>query len=424
MPVGSDDCRAGIGDLRQVLRGSQGARIALIPELDRDSGGMTFDGSTDVKQKLNRSRKAIGKEPNLFAGIEKCPVAVGMGGPSPGTARVNKFHNGSVRTRCELTRVQGLAGLDYPGPMEQQVDLFFRESVFAWLRAESITRELFTRDDLSRFMWAGKTTRLVGTQTGIWRVKEVSDAAISILTAFVPDGAARPYEDTWGSDELLRYKWRGTNALTADNVWLRNAMQRQLPLVWFIGVGYSTGTKTQVFMPQFPVWIVDEEPRSHQFVVAVDEQRALPADSSAEIIEITKRYNDRVARSRLHQPLFRQVVLQAYERRCSVCRLPFAELLDAAHIRSDADGGAAVITNGLALCKIHHGAFDRNIIGIDPNYRVHVKESVLQTFDGPTLQHSIKEMHGEMLRQLPSSRSKRPDRNLLEERFSTFRAAS
>jgi hypothetical protein len=49
---------------------------------------------------------------------------------------------------------------------------------------------------------------------------------------------------------------------------------------------------------------------------------------------------------------------------------------------------------------------------------------VLQTFDGPTLQHSIKEMHGEMLRQLPSSRSKRPDRNLLEERFSTFRAAS
>lgn len=304
-------------------------------------------------------------------------------------------------------------------------DLAFRESVFAWLRACMLTSEAFSRDDLSRFVFNGRTHRLVGTQTGIWRVRDESDAAISILTAYSPDERMRPYEDTVGEDGLLRYKWRGSDAQLADNVWLRTALERHLPLVWFIGIGYMPGTKTQVFRPQFPVWLVAEEPISQQFVVAVeDTQRALPAGASGEVIDITRRYNERVVRARLHQPLFRSAVIYAYERRCAVCRLPFAELLDAAHIQADAEDGSARVSNGLALCKIHHGAFDSNIIGISPDYVVHVKESVLATFDGPTLQHAIKEMNGERLRQLPRSRAEQPDRELLAARFDTFTKAS
>ena len=293
------------------------------------------------------------------------------------------------------------------------------------MRTRLLTVPGFTRDDLSRFEFRGQTYRLVGPQTGIWKVKEFSEAAISMVTAYVPPGAQRPYEDSVGADGMLRYKWRGTDPSTADNVWLRNAMNRRLPLVWFTGIGYLPGTKIQVFSPHFPVWLVDEEPDQHQFVVAVEEsQRVLAGDSTAEIIEFARRYNERLVRVRHHQPLFRASVLHAYERRCAVCKLPFAELLDAAHIKSDAEGGAATVTNGLALCKIHHGAFDSNIIGISPDYRVHVKESVLQTFDGPTLQHAIKEMDGETLRQLPASRREQPDRDLLAERFDSFRNAS
>ena len=287
-----------------------------------------------------------------------------------------------------------------------------------------LTQETFSRADLSSFPWNGSSVRVVGTQTGIWRVKGVSDAAISIMTAYVPDGAPRPYEDSVGADGLLRYKWRGTKPDLADNVWLRRAMERRLPLVWFVGVGHAPGSHTQVFAPQLPVWLVDEEPEQHQFVVTVEGQQELPSAPTAEVIDITKRYNESVARVRVHQPLFRQAVLLAYERRCAVCRLPFAELLDAAHIRSDADGGSASVTNGLSLCKIHHGAYDRNIIGISPDYRVEVKESVLATFDGPTLQHSIKEMHGESLRQVPQHSKQRPDKELLAEPFTAFRAAS
>ncbi len=153
-------------------------------------------------------------------------------------------------------------------------------------------------------------------------------------------------------------------------------------------------------------------------------QRALPAGSSGEVVDIARRYNERIVRTRHHQPLFRSAVIYAYQRRCAVCRLPFAELLDAAHVKADADGGAANVTNGLALCKIHHGPFDVNILGISPDYVVHVRQSVLETFDGPTLQHAIKEMNGEHLRQLPAARGERPDRDLLAERFETFQAAS
>lgn len=303
-------------------------------------------------------------------------------------------------------------------------DIALRESAFAWLRTQMLTAEGLSRGQLAQFPFQGRTYRLTGTQTGIWRIREWSDAAISILTAYAPDEARRPYEDSEGADGLLRYKWRGTDPMQADNVWLRRAMERQLPLIWFTGIGYMPGTKTQVFRPEFPVYLLAEEPHQHQFVVQMAGQQLPPRHADAEVIDITRRYNERITKARVHQPLFRSAVLVAYERRCAVCRLPFAELLDAAHIKADAEGGAARVSNGLALCKIHHGAFDANLIGISPDYVVHVRESVLKTFDGPTLQHAIKETDGQHLAQLPSNRSERPDRDLLSERFERFKTAS
>ena len=85
-----------------------------------------------------------------------------------------------------------------------------------------------------------------------------------------------------------------------------------------------------------------------------------------------------------------------------------------------AEVGSAAICNGLALCKIHHGAFDANMLGITPDYRVRIKESVLDTFDGPTLQHALKEIDGAQLAQVPTRTVERPDRGLLDERYQRF----
>ncbi|MFA5774694.1 MAG: HNH endonuclease [Ilumatobacteraceae bacterium] len=303
-------------------------------------------------------------------------------------------------------------------------EITFRESVFAWLRTRMLVQPVFTRDDLSNFEYKGSKYRLVGTQTGIWKPREL-DSALSILTAYVERESDRPYHDGLGADQMYRYKWRGTDPNIADNRWLRDAMIARVPLVWFIGVGYAPGTRTQVFQPVMPVWLISEEPSQQQFVVALDNaQRELIISGHVHVGEIERRYNERMVKVRVHQPLFRTQVLHAYERRCAVCRLPFEKLLDAAHIKGDAEGGDPHLTNGMSLCKIHHGAFDAHILGISPDYRVHISESVLNTFDGPTLQHALKEMNGESLRQLPVIYAQRPSKELLAERFEQFRKAS
>lgn len=304
-------------------------------------------------------------------------------------------------------------------------ELAFRETAFAWVRAQQLRKPFLTRDDLSGFTFHERKYRLIGPYTGIWRVTDLSDSAIAISTAFVDDGKPRPYEDGEGPDGMQRYKWRGADPNQSDNRALRRALERGLPLMWLVGIGYVPGTKTQLFDVRLPVYLAGEEPSQHQFVVAFEPgQQMVSPDQSSSSNEINKRYNERVVRARYHQPLFRARVIHAYQERCAVCRLPFTELLDAAHIRPDSQGGSARISNGLSLCKIHHGAYDSNIIGISPDYKIHVRESVLATFDGPTLQHSIKEMNGEKLRQVPTLRTNQPDRELLAERFQTFQEAS
>ncbi len=54
-----------------------------------------------------------------------------------------------------------------------------------------------------------------------------------------------------------------------------------------------------------------------------------------------------------------------------MCRLRHEELLEAAHILPDGHPqGLAVVPNGLALCKLHHAAFDSYIIGVTPDLEV------------------------------------------------------
>ncbi len=98
-----------------------------------------------------------------------------------------------------------------------------------------------------------------------------------------------------------------------------------------------------------------------QFALALDEGQRLITPGVDLSIEM-RRYVERINKVRLHQPMFRARVLAAYQSRCTVCQLRHAELLDAAHIISDNQPhGDPVVPNGLAMCKIHHAAFDSNI---------------------------------------------------------------
>lgn len=103
-----------------------------------------------------------------------------------------------------------------------------------------------------------------------------------------------------------------------------------------------------------------------------------------------------------------------------MCRLKHAELLDAAHIVGDADvDGRALVTNGLALCKIHHAAYDRRLLGITPDYEVRINNDLLNEVDGPMLRHGLQDMHLQPLN-LPTLVREWPDKDRLARRYELF----
>jgi putative restriction endonuclease len=274
-----------------------------------------------------------------------------------------------------------------------------------------------TSADLNTFAVAGRPMKLV-VQPGIWKPAEL-DAALTIRTTYTAPNQLPPYEDDIATGGLIKYAHRGTDPNHSDNRALRAAMREQRPLAYFIGVAKS------VYQAHFPVYVVGEHPAEHAFLVAVDEaQRLVDPDLVDKLTPDRRSYLERLTRIRLHQPVFRARVLQAYETQCAICRLRHADLLDAAHIIRDADnGGLPVVPNGLSLCKIHHAAYDRNIIGVSPDLVIKVREDILAEVDGPMLKHGIQAMDGVQLT-VPRQRAAQPNRENVELRFQEFLAAS
>jgi putative restriction endonuclease len=300
------------------------------------------------------------------------------------------------------------------------VDERFRAAAFAYL--DDMTEHsggLVTREQLENFLFDGERVPLVERQRGIRKIGWL-DAAVSILTTYVSDPAKAPYEDRMGEDGYPRYKWRGTDGATFDNRALRAAMAESKPLIWLVGVAPG------VFEAHYPIWLAGEEPKHHQFVVALEpgmkeqwgDDLFHPVD-----LALRRQYVDAIVKRRVHQRLFRDRVLLAYERACALCGLRHAELLDAAHIKEDSDGGEPIVPNGIAMCAIHHRAFDNNVFGIRSDHLIEVRPDVLIEHDGPTLRYALQALQDTKL-VLPRQKAARPDPELLEERWQRFRAAS
>jgi len=103
--------------------------------------------------------------------------------------------------------------------------------------------------------------------------------------------------------------------------------------------------------------------------------------------------------------------------------LKHEQLLDAAHIVPDSDPeGEPVVPNGIALCKLHHSAFDSFIIGITPDYIVRVRKDILDEADGPMLMHGLQGMDGTRI-VLPNNEKLKPNQAFLENRFELFKKA-
>lgn len=260
-----------------------------------------------------------------------------------------------------------------------------------------------TYPELERVMLpTGATQRVIDRQRGIWNPSNLA-ATLSIKST--PHG---PYEDEELDGGLFRYAFE-KEGKGSRNGKMRIAYEAGLELILFRQIDKGLYDVT------LPVRIAAIDEASRTYLISLEDIPDIDTSSGAE-----RSYRERMVMQRLHQKRFRALVLRAYETRCAVCRLKYGNLLDAAHIVGDReDLGDAITSNGLSLCKIHHAAYDANIMGIDPQGTVHVQQHFLQDTDGPMLLHGIKEMNGRSIER-PGRRSDRPDPDRLESRYQRF----
>ena len=294
-----------------------------------------------------------------------------------------------------------------------------RGALFAWLdRLRARTGGPVTYGELSQFQFNGQHVPLFSRPRGIHKPQILGDdgAALTLLTAAESPGRPRPYDDSEAADAgYWIYKYQGHDPEAHDNRAVRRAFVNNLPLVYFIGVDKG------VYEAFYPVFVKVDNPGALSFHLEADSSDGLTPNAPVAIdVVAARRYATRTAKVRLHQAVFRAKVLGAYQRRCSICRIRHLPLLDAAHITPDgAAHGAPEIPNGLALCKIHHAAFDAHLLGVSPDYRVNIKTALLTEIDGPMLQHGLKEMHNTII-SIPRRSTEWPNRDRLAERFENF----
>ncbi|MGH3137179.1 MAG: HNH endonuclease [Gaiellaceae bacterium] len=296
-------------------------------------------------------------------------------------------------------------------------DEALRSACFAELRrlTSLYSQDVPYRGALERgFPFSARSIPFLTPYKGIFRAREQrGPAALSINTSI-----KSPYRDRATADGWV-YSYRTGDVDQPDNNALRAAHELQTPIVYF------HATAAGYYEPLFP-WFVDaDDPVEREVHVTPGKVIDLGSKPiSAQIDDpVERQYVFRETRVRVHQAHFRRLILPPYQTKCTICSLREERLLDAAHIIGDADDqGEPVISNGLSLCTIHHRAFDNDLVGISPDYEVHVSRSLLQDEDGPMLD-LLKGFHRQSIN-LPRRRAWRPDPERLAIRFERFRSAA
>ena len=261
------------------------------------------------------------------------------------------------------------------------------------------------------FRFEGQRISYGSFQKGIHRARVQRGPAALTLTTSYKD----PYADRFDEGEaLFTYAYRAGSIDQADNRALRAAHELLTPLVYFRALAPG------VYWVVAPMFVTADDPATRTVVL----QPGLPVQDMGPNGLVSagdvRAYATREARHRLHQQRFKLDVMRAYRHRCAICALRERELVQAAHIVPDAEPeGIAAVVNGLALCAIHHLAFDRNLLGVDPTGEVHIADRLLREIDGPMLRTGLQGFHGARIT-LPRRPDDHPDPVRLEQRFERF----
>jgi putative restriction endonuclease len=287
-------------------------------------------------------------------------------------------------------------------------------------RLADVNGDLTSRDLRAGFHFDGARIPLINPQRGIFKSAQMQ-FLLSIRTVYPRPGARVWYDDQrhvhrqiYEGEEAVDYAFMGQDADAAENRWLREAMENAVPFIYFLGIAPG------IYRALMPSFVIGWEPGSLKARIAFRAEEE--ADLGVPQTAVERRYALRQVKQRLHQASFREAVITAYQNRCALSGLREPVLLDAAHIIEDRNErlGQPVVQNGIPLAKTHHAAFDAHLIGVDPDFKIHVSRRILDQKDGPTLE-ALKRLQSNRI-YLPSRSKDMPDRDRLAARFEQFKA--
>ena len=301
-----------------------------------------------------------------------------------------------------------------------ELDQRIRKAAFAHVRKLAAKKGFLTRAQLHRktgvFACDGERFSLIHPRWGGYKPEQMSHllSIMSAHTGHARYGTRVPKPPTGGQVSSIRYLFRGNppDPKAAQNCYLRDAWEHRVPVLYFLE------TDPRCFVPTL-AYIESWEPEEHRVLVVFRSLKNL--GTATEIL--TRSYAEVTYKRRLHQQNFRKKLELAYQQRCAISGLSESELLEAAHIIPDHQGGLPKVSNGLLLSKIHHAAFDKNLIGITPSYRVEVSKRLLkQDSRQSDLLALLKKINGKRIR-LPDEKKDWPDKASLARRYKEFQAA-
>lgn len=138
---------------------------------------------------------------------------------------------------------------------ETDHDTLLRVTAFDHVRKLSEIHDHLTAKELKPgFIFNGERIPLVNPQRGIFKPRQML-FLLSIKTVFPKPGAKVWYDDqrkvhrqNFESEETVDYAFMGKNPEAADNRWLREAFENQIPVIYFLGIAPG---RYQAMLPAF-----------------------------------------------------------------------------------------------------------------------------------------------------------------------------
>ena len=257
------------------------------------------------------------------------------------------------------------------------------------------------------FKHEGVRIPLISPAEGVFKPAGLNRGVLSLRSTL-----SSRYSDERLSDDRI---WYDYSPREHRNDSIRANIENRIPVLYFLQIKEKPGVEYLVFAP---VDVLEDDRSRRRFLLDLS-PTALYSSSGidTEIRETPeRRYGVSQTRVRIFQAHFRKTVLEAYSSSCALCRLGERTLLDGAHLVPDREElGEPHITNGIALCAVHHRAFDAHFFGIRPDYRIEVFRERLAHPDAKATR-ILTDYDGREINK-PRRDQDKPDKSLLEWRW-------